>query len=291
MKATKGEKTFYTINYIMLALFGLSCLLPLLNIIAVSLSSSDAIMSGTVSIFPREFSMDSYKLLFEGTNVMGAFKNSIVITVVGVILNMVFTILAAYPLSRKYFYGRKFFTMAMVFTMLFGAGMIPSYMLVKFLRLTNTYWAIWIPGLVSTYNMLVMKSFFEGIPEELIEAARIDGCSEVRLLVSIILPLSKAVLATLTLFYGVGNWNNFMGVLIYINETSKYNLSVFVQQMIQSQSLLQQVASENIEDISQITPEGIKSAGIMVMVVPLMIVYPFLQKYFVKGVMLGSVKG
>ena len=291
MKATKGEKTFYSINYIVLALFGLSCLLPLLNIIAVSLSGSDAIMSGTVSIFPREFSLDSYKLLFEGTNVMGAFKNSIVITVVGVILNMLFTILAAYPLSRKYFYGRKFFTMAMVFTMLFGAGMIPSYMLVKFLGLTNTYWAIWIPGLVSTYNMLVMKSFFEGIPEELIEAARIDGCSEVRLLVSIILPLSKAVLATLTLFYGVGNWNNFMGVLIYINETSKYNLSVFVQQMIQSQSLLQQVASENIEDISQITPEGIKSAGIMVMVVPLMLVYPFLQKYFVKGVMLGSVKG
>ncbi len=290
MKATAGEKIFYAVNYIILTVVGLSCLLPLLHIVAVSLSSSEAIVSGKVGIWPVEWRIESYILMLRGTSILNAFKNSVLITGVGVVLSMTATIMAAYPLSRKYFYARKFFTMILVFTMLFGGGLIPTYLVVKGLGLVNNYGALWLPGLISTYNMLVMRTFFQNIPEELEEAARMDGCSEWRLIIQIFLPLSLPCIATLSLFYAVSYWNAFMSVLIYINKTSKFNLSVLVNQMIRSQSLLDPNHIQ-AEDIAQATPEGIRAAGIMVMVIPMMMVYPFLQKYFVKGVMLGSVKG
>lgn len=290
MKATAGEKIFYAVNYIILTVVGLSCLLPLLHIVAISLSSSEAIVSGKVGIWPVEWRIESYILMLRGTSILNAFKNSVLITGVGVALSMTATIMAAYPLSRKYFYARKFFTMILVFTMLFGGGLIPTYLVVKGLGLVNNYGALWLPGLVSTYNMLVMRTFFQNIPEELEEAARMDGCSEWRLIIQIFLPLSLPCIATLSLFYAVSYWNAFMSVLIYINKTSKFNLSVLVNQMIRSQSLLDPNHVQ-AEDIAQATPEGIRAAGIMVMVIPMMVVYPFLQKYFVKGVMLGSVKG
>ncbi|WP_214626941.1 carbohydrate ABC transporter permease [Paenibacillus agaridevorans] len=291
MKATYSDKVFYTVNYIVLTIIALTCLFPLVHIIALSLSDSSSIMSGLVTLWPRGFSLEAYEALLKGTNVMGAFKNSLIITLVGVVMSMLFTILAAYPLSRKYFYARKAFTLFMVFTMLFGAGIIPTYLVVKSLGLVDTYFALWLPGLISTYNMLVMKSYFENLPEELQEAARIDGCNEVNILTRIIMPLSLPMIATLSLFYGVTYWNAFMNVLIYINESGKYNLSVLVQQMVQSQSVMQDLNNTQLEDIQNITPQSIKSAGVMVMVIPMLLVYPFLQKYFVKGVLIGSIKG
>jgi putative aldouronate transport system permease protein len=203
---------------------------------------------------------------------------------------MIATTLAAYPLSRNFFYCRKFFTMICVFTMLFSGGLIPSYLVVKSLGLVNSYGALWLPGLVSTYNMLIMRTFFTNIPSELEEAARIDGCNEVQLLYKIFLPLSLPVIATLSLFYAVGYWNAFMSVLIYIIDTAKFNLSVLVNNMIRNQSLLDPNMIQ-AEDIVRTTPEGVRAAGIMVMVIPMLVVYPVLQKYFVKGTMLGSVKG
>jgi putative aldouronate transport system permease protein len=175
--------------------------------------------------------------------------------------------------------------------MLFGGGLIPTFLLVKSLGLLDTYGALWLPALVSAYNMLLLKTFFENTPEEVIEASRIDGCSEMRILVQMLLPLSFPVLATLTLFYAVGFWNMFSSVLIYINDTSKYNLSVLVQTMIKSQTLLQEVGQADPEELQRITPESIKSAAIIVMIIPMLCVYPFLQKYFVKGSMIGSIKG
>lgn len=290
MRETTGEKIFYILNYFILTLAGLSCLLPLLYIIAVSLSSPEAVMSGKVGIWPVEESIESYYLILKGTPIANAFKNSIVITIVGIFLSMTATILAAYPLSKKYFYARNYFTMIIVFTMLFGGGLIPSYLVVKSLGLVDRYWALWLPGLINTYNMLVLRTFFQNIPEELEEAARMDGCGEWRLIIQIFLPLSLPCIATLCLFYAVGYWNAFMNVLIYINKTSKYNLSVLVNQMIREQLLLDPTYIQ-AEDISTATPEGIRAAGIVIMVVPMLLVYPFLQKYFVKGVMLGSVKG
>lgn len=270
---------------------GLSCVLPLLHILSVSLSDAHAVTSGIVTLWPVNFSMEAYGALFKGTPIVSAFRNNVVITVVGIVCSMVGTILAAYPLSRSYFYARRTFTLVIVFTMLFGGGLIPTYLVVKSLGLVNTYGALWLPGLVSAYNMLVLKTFFENIPAEMEEAARIDGCGEVRLIVQMMLPLSMPVLAALTLFYGVGYWNAFMSVLIYIHSTDKYNLAVLVQQMIRSQSLLQELNSLQPDDVQKMTPEGIKAASIFVMITPMLIVYPFLQKYFVKGVMIGAIKG
>ncbi|MBD2862279.1 carbohydrate ABC transporter permease [Paenibacillus oceani] len=296
MRATRGEHLFYAITYTILSVLALSCLLPLVHIFAVSLSDNDAVMSGKVSFWPVQFTLESYKLLVEGTPIVRSFNNSVIITVIGTILNMIFTVMAGYPLSRKYFYGRRFFSMAIVFTMLFSAGLIPNFLLVKSLGLLDSYWSLWLPGIVSAWNLLVLRSFFENIPEELVEAARIDGCSEWGLLGRIFLPLSLPVLAALSLFYGVGHWNSFFSVLMYINDSAKHNLSVLVQNMIQSQQLLNEINHQmNMgtadDSINKITPQSIRAAGIMTMVIPMVIVYPFLQKFFVKGMLIGSIKG
>jgi putative aldouronate transport system permease protein len=292
MKATTGEKWFYVINYLLLAIGGLTCLLPLLNIISVSLSDHSSITSGHVGIWPVHFNLESYEALFEGTPIIRSFKNSLIITGIGVLLSMSFTILAAYPLSKRQFFARKFFTLAIVFTMLFGIPTIPAFLVNRSVGILDTYWSLWLPGLISAYNMMVLKSFFENIPEEMEEAAWMDGCGVLRQLLQIILPLSMPVLATLTLFYGVGYWNVFQSVLINISDSTKFNLSVLVQNMVANQSLLQSINSMRPEEMDQMmTPEGLRSAGLVVMLVPLLVVYPFLQKYFVKGVMIGAVKG
>lgn len=291
MRVSRGEKVFYAVNYLILALIGLSCILPMIHILAISLSDSHAVMSGKVLFWPIDWTLKAYEQLLVGTNIMDAFKNNVTITVVGTALSMIFTVLAAYPLSRRDMYGRKMFTMAIVFTMLFTGGLIPNYLVIKSLGLIDTYGAIWLPGLVSAYNMLVLRTYFQSQPVEMEEAARMDGCSEWRLLARIVLPLAMPVLAALTLFYAVGYWNQFMSVLIYMNDASKYNMTVLVQQMINSQSLLREITTLQPEDVKNMTPETIKSAGVFVLIIPMLIIYPFLQKYFVKGVMIGAVKG
>jgi putative aldouronate transport system permease protein len=291
MKNSIGDKVFFTCNYILLGIFALTCLFPILHILALSLSDNTNVLAGTIFFLPKGIQFESYIRLIDGTNIVNAFKNSVVITVVGTLLCMFFTILAAYPLSRGYFYARKKLTLAIVFTMMFSGGLIPSYLVVKGLGLVNTYGALWIPGLVSAYNMLILKTFFEGIPDEMIDASRIDGCNEFQLLTRVILRISGPVLATLTLLYGVGYWNSFMSVMIYINDSNKMNLTVLVQQMITNQSMLENAVLSREETELLMTPEGIQSAAIMIMVIPMLLVYPFLQKYFVKGVMLGSIKG
>nr|WP_276563055.1 carbohydrate ABC transporter permease [Paenibacillus anseongense] len=291
IKASSTEKIFYLINYVLLGVIAVSCLLPMLHMLALSLSTNDAILSGFVSLWPIGWNFETYHKLFTGTRILQAARNSVEVTVVGTFLSMLFTLLGAYPLSKKFMYGRKFFTMLIVFTMIFNGGLIPTYLVIKSLGLINTYGALWLPGLISVYNMLVMRSFFNGFPEEIEEAARIDGCGEVRLMLQIILPLSLPVIAALTLFYGVGYWNSFFSVMIYINDSSKNTLAVLIQQMISSQQLLQEIANTSSEDLTSVTPESIKAAGVFVMIVPMLILYPFLQKYFVKGVMIGSVKG
>lgn len=293
MKPTFGERIFSGFNYMFLCAAALSCLLPMIHLLSVSFSSYDAVVSGRVVFWPVEWSFGAYRNLFQGTGIVRAFQNSVVITVVGVALSMLFTTMAAYPLSRPYFYARRAFTLAIVFTMLFGGGLIPTYLVVKSLGLVNSFGAIWILHLVSPFNMLIMKTFFEGIPEELIDSARIDGCHEWSLIGKIVLPLSLPVMATLGLFYGVGYWNAFMQVLIYMNDTSNYNLMVLVQKMIQSNSLLNDIQTMLPDEMDQmqLLPEMVKAAGLMVLIAPMLLVYPFIQRYFVKGVMVGAIKG
>jgi ABC-type sugar transport system, permease component len=291
MQLSASEKIMVSIFYVILVIAGLLCLFPLIHIVSLSISDTHAVASGWVTVFPVGFSLEAYKQLFAGTPILRSFWNSVQITGVGVVLSMIFTILAAYPLTRTYFYGRKLYTFAIIFTLLFGGGLIPTFLTIKSFGLLNTYGALWLPGLISTFNLLVLRSFMENIPSELDDAARIDGCGDWLYLAKIVLPLSMPVLTTLALFYGVGYWNSFFNVLMYMNDTTKYNLSVLVQQMIQSQTMLAQMNSSDSADQILLTPEEINSAAIMVMVLPIMIVYPFLQKHFVKGVMIGAVKG
>lgn len=291
MSSTRGEKWFYGINYVILFVIGMSCLLPLVHIAAMSLSDKHALISGVVSFWPVNLDFSGYEALFKETPILKSLANSILITIVGTALNISFTVLAAYPLSKRYFIGRKVYSFAIIFTMIFSAGLIPTYLLLKSLGLLNNYGALWLPGLVSVWNLMVLRSFFEALPEELEEASRIDGCSEWRLILQIVLPLSIPAIAALSLFYGVSHWNAFMNVLIYINDANKLNLTVLVQQLIQNQSLMQEMANTQPEMALKLTPEGMKAAGVMVMTLPMLIVYPFMQKYFVKGVMIGAVKG
>ncbi|NOU85887.1 ABC transporter permease subunit [Paenibacillus sp. LMG 31460] len=277
--------------HIILLMAAVSCLIPLINIIAVSFSDSAAIDSGFVWLWPIHFNVEAYKTLFLGSRVIPAFLNSLQITLGGTALSLLCTTLAAYALSRKYCYGRRFITLAMVFTMMFSGGLIPFFLVMKSLGLINTYWSLWLPGLVGAYNLLLMRTYFEGIPAEIEESARIDGCGEWRLLAQIFLPLSLPVIATICLFLAVGYWNSFLSVLIFINDGEKMNLTVFVQQMVQSQSLLLQTIALQPEDLENMSPEAVKAGGIVIMTLPMLIVYPILQKYFVKGVMLGAIKG
>lgn len=292
--AVKGSyKAFYRINGLLLAIGAATMLAPVLHIIAQSLSSNTAVLAGRVTLWPIGLTLGAYEKLISGTPVIRSFFNSVHITVVGTMLNLLFSILAAYPLSRPYFYARRFLALAMVFTMLFGGGLIPNFLLIRRLGLTNSYFALWLPRLVSVYLIMILKTYLEGIPKSLDDASRIDGATELQLLTRVYLPLSVPALAALGLFYSVGNWNVFREVLLYITDSAKQNLNVLVRTLIRSQLVLEE-ATQNIdpEEAMELTaPESVRAAGIVVLVLPVMMIYPFLQKHFVKGVLIGSIKG
>ncbi len=282
-----------TINAVFLALFALIALYPFWYELAASFSSSRAITSGEVMLWPVEFNIEAYKRLFEDGQLLVAMKNTILVTVVGSFLNIAVTILAAYPLSKKRLFGRSGLLMFITFTMLFVTGLIPNFILIKYLGLMNSYWALWLPSLISTYNMFVMKTFMEGLPEEIEESAAIDGAGDWRILSQIILPLCKPIIAALSLFYAVGWWNNYFQVMLYIGKSNKQTLMLKLYQMIRQveQHLLNPAGGS--EGVTQVilTPEAIKAAAIVIAITPILCVYPFLQKHFVKGVLIGSVKG
>lgn len=294
MKKSLGERVFYFVNNSLLLLLSILCLIPLLYIVASSFSSGSALNAGKVFIWPVEFTTAAYQVLLKTSNLIRYFTNSVVLTLIGTALSVAITTLCAYPLSKNYLIGRNKIAFFVIFTMLFGGGMIPTFILVKSLGLMESYWSLWLTGLVSPYNMMIMRSFFENIPGELDEAAKIDGCGEWRLLGQIYLPLSKAVIATECLFYGVTYWNMYQKVMLYIHDTAKYTLPVFIQQMVfqlQQLDLDTNMDAAAIAGSSNIVSETVKSAGVVVLIVPMLVVYPFLQKYFVKGVTLGAVKG
>ncbi|MCS7463984.1 carbohydrate ABC transporter permease [Paenibacillus doosanensis] len=286
----------YSLLYVILASLAVMTLFPFVNVLATSLSGSRAISSGEVFLWPKDVTFASFSNLIQDGQLLVAMKNTVVITVVGTALNIAMTIIAAYPLSRKRLKGRSAFLMIITFTMLFGGGLIPNYILIKTLGIMNTYWALWLPGLLSTYNFFVMKTFFENLPAELEESASIDGANDLVIIWRIILPLSLPIIAALTLFYAVGWWNSYMNVLMYITSSGKQSLMVKLLQMIDttSQSLLNAGATNGGEGAvmqTLVSPEGIRAAAIMISVTPILCVYPFLQKYFVKGVLIGSLKG
>lgn len=292
-KLSGSDKVFVIINNTLLAIVLLLFVYPLTYILSSSFSSADAVIGGRVVLFPVDFSLDGYKAVFQSPSIWLGYKNSFIYMVVGTIVNVVITLMAAYPLSRKDFYGRRFFTMIATFTMIFNGGLIPSYMVVNNLHLTDTLWAMVLPGAMSVYFMIIARTYFQSsIPIELQEAAEISGCNDLQLIWYIILPLSKPITAVLVLFYAVGHWNSYFNALIYLKSNDMYPLQIVLREiLIQSQqnsSMLKDAAlMEKSEGIRQL----LKYSLIVVASVPVLCIYPFVQKYFVKGVMIGSVKG
>lgn len=272
------------------ALVALLMVLPFLNIIAISLSDPESIMVGKVSLFPVGFNAEAYMTVFRDASMRWSMAFTVILTLVYTAAAMIMTICLAYPLSKKRLVGQKFFMTLVVFTMYFTGGIIPDYLLMKNLHITNTMWVLILPGLISAYNMIILKSFMLSIPESLEESVRIDGGSDFCYLFRFVLPLSKPVLATLCLFYAVFRWNAFQDALYYITDTKLYPLQLKLNLLINiaQASDLTQFEGANLD---KLLPENLKSASIMFATVPILLVYPWLQRYFVTGITLGAVKG
>ncbi|RAV02002.1 carbohydrate ABC transporter permease [Paenibacillus sp. YN15] len=281
------NKCLRGLNGLLLILCAFATTFPLLNVLATSFSGSTAILSGEVFLWPVDWTTTAFSNLFKDGQLMNAMKNSVIITLAGTVMQMTVTTLAAYSLSKSRLKGRQTALLMILFTMMFGGGLIPMFLLLKNLHILNTFWAIWLPGLISTYNLFVMKSSFEGLPGELEESATIDGASDLTIFARIVLPLSKPVLAAISLFYAVGLWNVYSSALYFITSSAKMPLTVKLYQMIQ----LPDTNLLDSSDLSFVPPEGMKAAAIIITVTPILCLYPFLQKYFVKGVLLGSIKG
>lgn len=290
IKKTLGEQIFSGFNVIFMILFCAAALYPFLYLIARSFSSPDANFL-KITILPQKFTFENYIRVFKNEDIGTGFKNAVIRTVVGTAVNLIFSILAAYPLSKKYFPHRNIWTGLIIFTMYFGGGMIPGYLLVKQLGLLNTMWAMIIPSAINTYNMIIMRNFFMSLPSALEEAARIDGADDFKILVRIIIPMSKPILATIALWSMVGHWNAWFDCLIYITDPSKQVLQIVLRRVVLEGSV--QMMNPNAAEFTDqiVNPENIKAATIITATVPIIMIYPFLQKYFVTGIMVGSLKG
>ncbi|MCG8453385.1 MAG: carbohydrate ABC transporter permease [Spirochaetales bacterium] len=299
-KLISGDTLFDVVNFILLSCVLIAVLYPLYFVIIASFSDPDGIYQGKTYLLPYKPNITGYKIIFGYKDLWMGYANSLLYTTVGVLVNLVLTLTMAYPLSRKNLIGRGFFTFLMVFTMYFSGGLIPSYLLVRKLGMLNTIWALVIPTGISVFNVIIVRTFFQSsIPEELYESAAIDGCSNTRFFFQMLLPLSTAVVAVMVLFYGVGHWNTYFNALIYISDRSKYPLQLILREILvvsteatrgMGEAMRREVAANGNLDKQRLA-ELIKFGIIIVSSLPVLILYPFLQKYFVKGVMIGSLKG
>ena len=292
IRDTLGDKLFYAGCYLITALFMLAVLYPLVYILSASFSSAEAITSGRMWLYPVDFSLVGYRYILKYDAIWLGYRNTLFYTFAGMLINVAMTMTCAYGLSRRGMRGRRFFTMLFTFTMIFSGGMIPNYLLMKDLRLLNTVWCMLLPGAISAYNLIVAKTFIENsIPGDLLEAARIDGCSDVRFFFSIVLPLSKAILAVLLLMYAAAHWNAYFNAFLYLTDKKLYPLQIFLRQILvqsnMSADMLDPEAMAQMQTLQQI----LKYAVIVVSTAPMLCLYPFVQKYFRQGVMIGSIKG
>ncbi|MCZ8516069.1 carbohydrate ABC transporter permease [Paenibacillus filicis] len=284
---SRGKSPLYlTIVYGLLILFLCVEIFPILYIIMMSFASKKEIVTRGFFLFPKEWSLNAYAYLIDNPNFMRAFRSSVTITTVGTVFSMTMTTFMAYGLSKPWLRGRSMLNFMVLFTMLFSGGIIPLYLLVMNLNLLNSYWSLFLTGAIIPFNLIVIRSFFQGFPIEIEESARIDGCSEFGLLWRIVLPLSLPVIATFSLFYAVEYWNTYFQAILYLNDGSKLPLQVFLRQMLNVSDGSQEVTENGIE----FSP-AVRMAAVIFTAVPLLIVYPFLQKYFNQGALLGSVKG
>ncbi|NOU67114.1 ABC transporter permease subunit [Paenibacillus sp. LMG 31461] len=282
-----GEKVFTVVNYTLLITVGLICVLPFITLLAKSVSEEAYVVSGQVSLWPMGFQLKAYEVLLSGIDFRTAFTNSLFVAVLGTAIQVFFTACVGYAIAKRDLVGRKAINILYVFTMLFNGGMIPTYMVIKNTGLINHLWVLVIPGMVSAFNLILVRNYFESLPYSLEESARIDGAGNLTILFRIMLPISKPLLATIAIFSAVGIWNNYMDPLMYLTKKEVQVLPLFLQNIVAAAN---KNGLENPEQLANIASETFRAAAIFVSSIPILLVYPFLQKYFVTGLTLGAVK-
>lgn len=293
----KGYKTFYIFNMLMMFLICLVILYPLYYMLIISLSSGTDVLAGKVRWVPGQLTTRAYRSILRDRAFLRSYGNTLKITTLGTTVNLFMTTLCAYPLSRKYLIGRKVIMKVATFTMFFTGGMIPNYLLVTGLGLNNSYWAIILPGAISVYNMIIMRTFFEGIPDALAEAANIDGANDLQVLWCIILPLSKPIILTMLLFYAVGHWNGYFSALLYLNDKNMYPIQLFVRSVVLGGETLSIGMAANVvessteQGVTLLAEQSSKYAMVILAMLPILVIYPIISRYFKSGVMIGAIKG
>lgn len=288
-----SDRIMRDIVYLLMFLLILIILYPLIYVVSSSFSSGEAVSTGKVLLWPVEFSLQGYKAVFAYQQVWVGYRNTIFYTVVGTLLNLMLTIMAAYPLSRKNFQFRNFYMTLFLITMFFSGGIIPNYILMTKLHLTNTRWSLILSGSISVYNMIIMRTYFQNsIPNELLEAAKIDGITDIGYLLKVVLPLSKSILAVITLYYAVAHWNSYFNAMLYLRDESLYPLQLVLRSILNSGKVdLSQITDVDIIKQMRGLSDLMKYSLIIISSAPIIIAYPFVQRFFEKGVMIGSVKG
>lgn len=284
-----GGRCFNILNYIILAIIAIIMFYPMYYVFIVSISSAKYINQGDINLFPKGITFKAYEIVLNTKRIWSSYKNTFIYTGLGTLINLLCTAMCAYPLSRPDFYGRKVLTIFVTITMFISGGMIPLYLVIMELGIINSIWAIVLPSAISTYNMIVMRTSFQAIPMSLTESAYLDGANDISILCKIILPLSKPIMATMTLFYAVQHWNSYLPAMLYLNDSKKYPLQIILRDIVVQGEMTEQ--GGDISSALNIVATNYKYAVIIVAVVPILLVYPLLQKYFTKGVMVGAVKG
>ncbi|MBT9778655.1 ABC transporter permease subunit [Clostridium sp. MCC353] len=292
IKQPHSDKVFGTVVAVIVAFAVFITLYPLIFVLSASISSPMEVFQGNVWLLPKGINFEAYKQVFLNKKIWTGYRNTIFYTCLGTMIATTLSISAAYPLARRKLYGKKFFMTYFMITMFFNGGMVPTYLIVQKLGLYDTVWAVILVNMVTVYNIIVAKTYIQStIPEELYEAAEIDGCGDIRVFFKVVLPLSAPILAVLTLFYGVAYWNNYFNGLIYVGSSDKYPLQLILRDILLSNATSEMIESMETDINKLMVSESLKYAVVVVSSVPMLILYPFLQKFFVKGVMIGSVKG
>jgi putative aldouronate transport system permease protein len=289
-KKTIGDRCLDLFIYLFLLLMGAVTLLPLANVLSKSVSDESAVISGKVGILPVGFQLQTMKYVISSNQFINSIGISLLVMIAGTVLAIALTALTAYPLSKRNLPGISFIMLLFIFTMLFNGGIIPNYLLMKELHLINSLWSLILPALISVFNMLVIKSYYESLPESLEESAKMDGARNFTVLFRIVIPLSGPVLATIALFYAVYYWNDYFNPMLYINDAGLKPLQLYLRDIVMDADS-SSAMNKSVDDMMNVSPEGVRSATVIASIIPMLLVYPYLQKHFVKGVLIGSVKG
>lgn len=292
-RKSKGDIIFDTINIVILAIILIIVAYPLIYVVSASISDPTAILNGQLKLLPKGFTLEAYTRVIKNKDILMGYKNTILYTVIGTLVNIILTIMIAYPLSRKDLRGRNFIMAILTFTMFFSGGLIPTYLIIKDLGLINNFWVMILPNAISMYNVIIVRTFFQNsIPMEIQEASMIDGCSNIKILIKIILPLSKPIMAVMVLYYGIAHWNAFFNALIYLSDKEKHPLQLILRDILIQNEMndMMNMTSESVAQ-QQLFSESLKYAVIVFASLPVLIIYPILQRHFVKGVMVGAIKG